>query len=75
MAHKNSKGSSDGTKGNSTSKAKAAPVKTASGTVKDSFAEVLGLIQSARQQAYQAVNSGLVALYWQIGAGGGAKIG
>jgi predicted nuclease of restriction endonuclease-like (RecB) superfamily len=32
-----------------------------------SFAEVLHLISSARQRAYQAVNSELVMLYWQIG--------
>jgi predicted nuclease of restriction endonuclease-like (RecB) superfamily len=32
-----------------------------------SFAEVVGLIEQARQQAYQAVNSELVGLYWRIG--------
>ena len=31
------------------------------------FAEVLHLIQAARQRAYQAVNTELVSLYWQIG--------
>ena len=31
------------------------------------FAEVLGLIATARQRAYQAVNSALIDLYWQIG--------
>jgi predicted nuclease of restriction endonuclease-like (RecB) superfamily len=31
------------------------------------FEEVLQLIQSARQRAYQAINFELVALYWQIG--------
>ena len=31
------------------------------------FAEVLHLIQSAKQRAYQAVNTELVSLYWQIG--------
>jgi len=31
------------------------------------FSEVLKLIQSARQRAYQAVNSELVNLYWQVG--------
>ncbi len=35
--------------------------------VVDAFAEVLRLIQSARQRAYQAVNSELVSLYWQVG--------
>ena len=35
--------------------------------VEDSFAEVLQLIQSARQRAYQAVNTELVSLYWQVG--------
>ncbi len=35
--------------------------------VEDSFAEVLHLIQSAKQRAYQAVNSELVSLYWQVG--------
>lgn len=38
-----------------------------SGTVDASFAEVIGLIEAARQRAYQAVNTELVALYWQIG--------
>jgi predicted nuclease of restriction endonuclease-like (RecB) superfamily len=31
------------------------------------FAEVIGLIESARARAYQAVNSELVALYYQLG--------
>lgn len=31
------------------------------------FAEVLHLIQTAKQRAYQAVNTELVSLYWQIG--------
>ena len=31
------------------------------------FAEVVRLIESARQKAYQAVNTTLVELYWQIG--------
>jgi len=31
------------------------------------FAEVIGLIESARARAYQAVNSELVALYWSLG--------
>lgn len=32
------------------------------------FSEVLDLIQSAKQRAYQAVNTELVSLYWQVGA-------
>jgi predicted nuclease of restriction endonuclease-like (RecB) superfamily len=32
------------------------------------FAEVVELIEAARGRAYQAVNSELVALYWQLGA-------
>lgn len=31
------------------------------------FKEVLQLIQQARQRAYQAVNTQLVQLYWQVG--------
>lgn len=37
------------------------------GLVESSFAEVVGLIQQARQRAYQAVNAELVDLYLQIG--------
>jgi predicted nuclease of restriction endonuclease-like (RecB) superfamily len=32
-----------------------------------SFAEVVGLIEQARQRAYKAVNTEVVGLYWQIG--------
>ena len=32
------------------------------------FAEVVRLISAARQQAYQAVNTTLIELYWQVGA-------
>lgn len=32
-----------------------------------SFAEVVSLIHTARQRAYQAANTELVALYWQVG--------
>ena len=32
------------------------------------FAEVSGLIEAARQQAYRAVNTTLIELYWQIGS-------
>jgi predicted nuclease of restriction endonuclease-like (RecB) superfamily len=35
--------------------------------VEDAFAEVVSLIQQARQHAYQSVNAELVGLYWQIG--------
>ena len=35
--------------------------------VEASFAEVVGLIEQARMRAYQAVNTELVGLYWQIG--------
>lgn len=33
----------------------------------DAFAEIVNLIEQARQKAYQAVNTELVSLYWQIG--------
>lgn len=33
----------------------------------DRFAEVLALIEEARNRAYQAVNTELVSLYWQLG--------
>lgn len=36
--------------------------------VEASFAEVVHLIQQSRQSAYQAVNSGLIDLYWRVGA-------
>ena len=32
------------------------------------FAEVVRLIDTARQQAYRAVNTTLIELYWQVGA-------
>lgn len=32
------------------------------------FAEVVRLIEAARQQAYQTVNTALIDLYWQVGA-------
>lgn len=31
------------------------------------FREILGLIAAARQRAYQAVNTALIDLYWQVG--------
>jgi predicted nuclease of restriction endonuclease-like (RecB) superfamily len=37
-------------------------------TTEDRFNEVLALIQSAKQQAIQAVNTQLIELYWQVGA-------
>lgn len=37
-------------------------------TIDDRFNEVLALIQSARRQAIQAVNTQLIELYWQVGA-------
>lgn len=42
--------------------------------VEISFAEVIGLIEQARQRAYQAVNSELVGLYWRIGEYISAKL-
>ena len=44
-------------------RAKSAPVEL----IETSFAEVVGLIEQARQRAFQAVNRELVGLYWQIG--------
>jgi len=38
------------------------------------FAEITRLIESARQRAYQAVNTALIELYWQVGAYISAKI-
>ncbi len=35
--------------------------------LQDSFAEVVGMIEQARQRAFQAVNTTLVELYWQVG--------
>lgn len=32
------------------------------------FSEITRLIDSARQRAYQAVNTTLIELYWQVGA-------
>ena len=42
--------------------------------VEAAFAEVVGLIEQARQRAYQAVNSELVGLYWRIGEYISAKL-
>ena len=38
------------------------------------FDEISRLIESARQRAYQAVNTALIELYWQVGAYLSAKI-
>lgn len=42
--------------------------------VEAAFAEVVGLIEQARQRAYQAVNTELVGLYWEIGRYISAKL-
>lgn len=46
---------------------RADPRRLAEGPVEVAFSQVVGLIEQARQRAYQAVNTELVALYWQIG--------
>ncbi|WP_338845627.1 PDDEXK nuclease domain-containing protein [Massilia sp. W12] len=38
------------------------------------FSEISGLIEAARQQAYRAVNTTLIELYWQVGAYLSAKL-
>jgi predicted nuclease of restriction endonuclease-like (RecB) superfamily len=43
-------------------------------SVETSFAEVVVLIEQARQRAYQAVDSELVGLYWRIGQYISAKL-
>src|SRR5688572_2019560 len=46
----------------------APPVRQLPAAPKDErFAEVLSLIASARQRAYQSVNAELVGLYWDLG--------
>ena len=42
--------------------------------VEAAFAEVVGLIEQVRQRAYQAVNTELVGLYWEIGRYISAKL-
>ena len=42
--------------------------------IETSFAEVVGLIEQARQRAYQAVDSELVGLYWRLGQYISAKL-
>jgi predicted nuclease of restriction endonuclease-like (RecB) superfamily len=39
-----------------------------SNSAQPDFAEVVNLITAARQHAYQAVNTTLIELYWQVGA-------
>ena len=36
--------------------------------VEQSFAEIAGLIAQSRQRAYQAANTTLIALYWELGS-------
>ena len=36
--------------------------------IETTFVEIVTLIHSARQQAFQAVNTTLIELYWQVGA-------
>src|ERR1035437_10905801 len=36
-------------------------------TLERGFSEVVGLIAAARQRAFQAVNTTLIDLYWQVG--------
>jgi predicted nuclease of restriction endonuclease-like (RecB) superfamily len=43
-------------------------------SVESAFAEIVGLIEQARQRAYQAVNTELVGLYWRIGQYISAKL-
>jgi hypothetical protein len=39
----------------------------ASVTEEAGFAEIVGLIAAAQQRAFQAVNTTLIDLYWQVG--------
>jgi predicted nuclease of restriction endonuclease-like (RecB) superfamily len=43
---------------------KAAPVAVSQ---EAAFREIVGMIESARSRAYQAVNTGLIDLYWKVG--------
>jgi hypothetical protein len=49
------------------SKSRTVATTDSSVSLEASFAEVVSLIEQARQRAYQAVNTELVGLYWQIG--------
>ena len=60
-------------KAGSTSSGVALPSQGAD-AVESSFAEVVQLIEQARQRAYHAVNSELVGLYWRIGEYISAKL-
>ena len=42
--------------------------------VEQSFAEIAGLIAQSRQRAYQAANTTLIVLYWQVGSAISHKI-
>ena len=48
-------------------KAKAAAPPPAGAPIEAAFAEVVDMIEQARRRAYQAVNTEVVGLYWQIG--------
>ena len=37
-------------------------------TAQDDFSDIVELIEIARQKSYQAVNTALIELYWQVGA-------
>ncbi len=54
-------------------RAKPAP-EAAAKPAQPSFAEVVGLIEQARLRAYQAVNTELMGLYWQVGKYISAKL-
>lgn len=45
----------------------AAPIASTISKSDGAFAEVLSLIEAAKRRAYQAVNTELVTLYWQVG--------
>ena len=53
---------------------RAATQPDAAEAVETSFAEVVSLIEQARQRAYQAVDSELVGLYWRLGQYISAKL-
>lgn len=46
------------------------PLAATSGAASEAgeFSEILGLIAAARQRAFQAVNTALIELYWEVGA-------
>jgi predicted nuclease of restriction endonuclease-like (RecB) superfamily len=48
-------------------RASTTPAAAANSPVEAAFAEVVNLIQTARQRAWQAVNTDLIDLYWRIG--------